>query len=110
MSGKRYTISFDGKTIRSTEKMDSYARPMQIISAHAAELGITIGQQTIEEKRNEIPAMQELLQMLEIEGCMIVADALNCQCGINSAKNSRNDHQRERRLLIVGERESKDIE
>ena len=41
--GEGYTLSFDGKTIRSTGKMDSYANPLHIISAHLAELGITIG-------------------------------------------------------------------
>ncbi len=74
-----YTISFDGKTIRSTGKMDSYENPLHILSAHLAELGITIGQKTVGEKSNEIPAMRELIGLLEIQGCMIVADALNCQ-------------------------------
>jgi predicted transposase YbfD/YdcC len=30
-------------------------------------------------KSNEIPAVRELLGQLKIEGCMVVADALNCQ-------------------------------
>ena len=76
---KGLTISFDGKTIRSTGKMDSYENPLHILSAHLAELGITIGQRTVGEKSNEIPAMRELLGLLTIEGCMAVADALNCQ-------------------------------
>jgi predicted transposase YbfD/YdcC len=73
------TLSFDGKAIRSTGKMDSYGSPLHIISAHLAELGITIGQRTVEAKSNEIPAMQELLGLLRIEGCLVVADALHCQ-------------------------------
>jgi len=78
-NGEGYTLSFDGKTIRSTGKMDSYASPLHIISAHVAELGITIGQKTVDEKSNEIPAMRELLDILSIKGCIVVADALNCQ-------------------------------
>jgi predicted transposase YbfD/YdcC len=74
-----YTISFDGKTIRSTGKMDSYDSPLHIISAHLAELGLTLGQRTVGGKSNEIPAMRELIELLEIKGCIIVADALNCQ-------------------------------
>jgi len=74
-----HTISFDGKTIRSTEKMDSYESPLHIMSAHLAELGITIGQQTVSEKSNEIPAMRELITILNIKNSIIVADALNCQ-------------------------------
>lgn len=74
-----FTISFDGKTIRSTGKMEKYSKPMHIISAHIAELGITFGQQTVYEKSNEIPAVRELLELLELNGCIVVADALNCQ-------------------------------
>jgi predicted transposase YbfD/YdcC len=59
--------------------MDSYASPLHIISAHLAELGITIGQKTVEEESNEIPAMRGLLELLSIKGCIIVADALHCQ-------------------------------
>jgi predicted transposase YbfD/YdcC len=44
-----------------------------------AELGITIGQRTVGKKGNEIPAMRELLGLLTIDGCMVVADVLNCQ-------------------------------
>ena len=76
---KDLTISFDGKTIRSTGKMEKYESPMHIVSAHIAELGITLGQQTVYEKSNEIPAVRELLGLLKLEGCMVVADALNCQ-------------------------------
>lgn len=56
-----YTASFDGKTIRSTNKMGNYDNPLHIVSAHIAELGITFGQQTVYEKSNEIPAVRELI-------------------------------------------------
>ncbi len=78
-SKKCLTLSVDGKTVRSTEKMDSYESPMHIVSAHIAELGITFGQCAVKDKSNEIPAVQELLRLLDIEGCLVVADALNCQ-------------------------------
>ena len=77
--GEGNTLSFDGKTIRSTLKMDSFDNPLHIISAQLAELGITLGQKAVTEKSNEIPAMRELLEILTIKGCIVVADALNCQ-------------------------------
>jgi hypothetical protein len=40
-SKKGLTLSVDGKTICSTEKMSKYESPMHIVSAHIAELGIT---------------------------------------------------------------------
>lgn len=52
---------------------------MHIVSAHIAELGLTFGQYAVKDKSNEIPAVQELLGLLDIEGCLVVADALNCQ-------------------------------
>lgn len=76
---KGLTLSFDGKTIRSTGKMEKYNSPLHIVSAHIAELGITLGQQTVDGKSNEIPAVRSLLGLLQIEGCIVVADALNCQ-------------------------------
>jgi len=76
---RNFTLPFDGKTICSTDKMEKYKNPMHIVSAQIAELGITFGQQTVDGKSNEIPAVRELLQLLDIRGCIVVADALNCQ-------------------------------
>jgi hypothetical protein len=72
------TISFDGKTVRSTGKTDGYESPLHIISAQLAELGITPAQRAVEGKSNEMPAMRELLGFLDIKGCMIAADAPHC--------------------------------
>jgi len=76
---KGYTVSFDGKTICSTGKMSNYPSPLHIVSAHIAELGLTFGQQAVCDKSNEIPAVRELISMLNLKGCIVVADALNCQ-------------------------------
>ena len=76
---KGQTLSFDGKTIRSTGKFEKNETPLHIVSAQIAELGITFGQYAVDDKSNEIPAVRELLNLLKIEGCLVVADALNCQ-------------------------------
>ena len=73
------TIALDGKTIRSTGKMESYDSPLHIISAQLCELGITFASKSVEGKSNEIPAVQQLISELDIQGCLVVADALNCQ-------------------------------
>lgn len=77
-SGK-LTIAVDGKTVASTASMSSYSHPLHIISAQLSELGITLGQTSTADKSNEIPAVQKLLDELNLHGCMVVADALNCQ-------------------------------
>jgi len=76
---KNLTVSLDGKTICSTGKMDRYEVPLHIVSAQIAQLGITFGQQTVDGKSNEIPAVRELLNLLILKGCMVVADAMHCQ-------------------------------
>lgn len=76
---KKKVISVDGKTIRSTEKMDSYEKPLHIISAQISELKMTLAQKTCDGKSNEIPTVKELISSLNIKGCLVVADALNCQ-------------------------------
>ena len=73
---KGVSISVDGKTIRSTGKMDSYDSPLHIVSAQLCELGITLASKSVDGKSNETPAVQELLKELDISGCMMVADAL----------------------------------
>lgn len=73
------TIAMDGKTIRSTGKMCRYESPLHIVSAQVSELGMTFAQKCTDSKSNEIPAVQELLEELDISGCIVVADALNCQ-------------------------------
>ena len=72
-------FTLDGKTVRSTERLESFEDPLHIVSAHLAELGLTFAQKAVDDKSNEIPAVQALLEELEIKGCLIVADALNCQ-------------------------------
>ena len=73
------TLSFDGKTIHSTAKMKKYQNPLHIVSAQLAEFGLTIGQKAVDGKSNEIPAVRDLIGLLNLKGCVIVADALNCQ-------------------------------
>lgn len=73
------TVSLDGKTVRSTCKMESYDSPLPIISAQVSEWGITFATKSVEGKSNEIPAVQQLISELDIQGCIVTADVLNCQ-------------------------------
>jgi len=72
-------ISFDGKTIRSTGKTDRRESPTSIVSACVADAGLTLAGLKADGKSNEIPAARELISLLEVEGCMIAADAMRCQ-------------------------------
>jgi predicted transposase YbfD/YdcC len=50
-----------------------------MVSAWASGSGLVLGQMKVEDKSNEIPVVPELLQMLEIGGCIVTLDALHCQ-------------------------------
>lgn len=70
-------IAIDGKTVRRTR--DKTKRPLHVVSAFSHECGLVIGQLACEEKSNEITAIPKLLDMLEINGCIVTIDAMGTQ-------------------------------
>ena len=75
-------INIDGKTIRGSRNADHKA--YHVVSAWVAENQMTLGQIKVEEKTNEITAVPELLDMLDVEGSIITADAMSCQKAITA--------------------------
>jgi hypothetical protein len=59
--------------------MSNFERCVHIVSAYATDFGITLGQLAVNDKTNEIPTVQKLIKELDLDGTIIVADALNCQ-------------------------------
>lgn len=78
---KDSVISIDGKTIRGAGNKDgeSYAH---IVSACLSDEGVSLGQLNVDSKTNEITVMPQLLDMLDIEGCVVTSDAMGCQKSI----------------------------
>ena len=71
-------IAVDGKTLRGSARTGG--KPLQLLSAVTRRLRLTLGQKTIEQKSNEIPAFPELLRALPRVGhAVVTADAMNCQ-------------------------------
>lgn len=70
-------IAIDGKQARRTK--DSTKRPLHVVSAFSYEFGLVMGQLACEEKSNEITAIPKLLEMLEVNGCIITIDAIGTQ-------------------------------
>jgi len=75
-------VAIDGKTNRGTRDRASGQLPIHVVSAWASENRITLGQVKTEEKSNEITAIPELLNLLEIKGCIVTIDAMGCQKAI----------------------------
>lgn len=70
-------IAVDGKTIRGS-KGDGH-KAYHVVSAFAVENQLVLGEIVTDEKSNEITAVPELLDSLNIEHCIVTADAMSCQ-------------------------------
>jgi predicted transposase YbfD/YdcC len=70
-------VAFDGKTICSTAKGNR--EKLHIITAYLTQNGVVLGQETVGEKTNEIPIMQEMLKYIDVSGKVVTADAMHCQ-------------------------------
>lgn len=78
-------IPIDGKTMcGSKRKTTSGNRTVHIVSAWASENGFTLAQVRTDEKSNEITAIPELLELLDISGALVSIDAAGCQKAIAS--------------------------
>ena len=72
-------ISIDGKAVKSaTDKINNGNIPY-IVSAFIGEIGLSIGQVKVDDKSNEITAIPDLLDLLDIEGATITIDAIGTQ-------------------------------
>ncbi len=74
---KEKVICLDGKTSRRSYDNDKKA--LHTVSAFAAETRLVLGQKKTDEKSNEITAIPELLELLDIEGSIVTIDAMGTQ-------------------------------
>ena len=70
-------IAIDGKTLRGSRGQG--ASSAHLLSALGHHLGLTLFQQAVEDKTNEITAVQDVLNALVLEGRVITVDALLTQ-------------------------------
>lgn len=66
------TIIIDGKALRSSQGVE-------LVSAFSGETGRWLGSEMVEDKSNEIPAARKLLERCDVEGAMVLTDALHTQ-------------------------------
>jgi predicted transposase YbfD/YdcC len=78
---KGQVIPIDGKCLRRSHDRAAGKEAIHVVSAWAAENHLVLGQIKVDEKSNEIPAVPELLALLDVSGCIVTADALHCQKG-----------------------------
>ena len=75
-------VNVDGKTVRHSFDRNKGSSAIHVVSAWANEAGITLGQIKVNEKSNEIAAIPELVELLELEGCVVTIDAMGTQRAI----------------------------
>lgn len=72
-------IHLDGKTLRHTGRPTPQLKALHMVSAWAGQTGITLGQVVVDAKSNEITAMPQLLELLDLRDKIVTTDAMGCQ-------------------------------
>ena len=72
-------VAIDGKTLRRSHDRHSVQKALHSVSAWSVENHLSLGQETVDEKSNEITAIPELLKILELKGAIVTIDAMGCQ-------------------------------
>jgi predicted transposase YbfD/YdcC len=78
-------VAIDGKTLRRSHDHTLGKAAIEMVSAWAEANGLVLGQLKVQAQSNEIPVIPQLLQVLEVEGCIVTTDAIGCQKGIVQA-------------------------
>jgi predicted transposase YbfD/YdcC len=78
--GELEALAIDGKTLRGSRKQGAPA--VHLLSVLSPRLGLTLWQQAVADKTNEIPVLEDVLRELVVEGRVITVDALLTQRAI----------------------------
>ena len=73
-------IAFDGKTMRGNRREGS--RALHLLSAFLTDAQIVPGEILCDEKSNELTAIPELLEMINVEKAVVTVDAMGTQTEI----------------------------
>jgi predicted transposase YbfD/YdcC len=72
-------VAIDGKALRRTFDRARSLGALHLVSAWATANGLTLGQVAVDAKSNEITAIPQLLELLDLKGCVVTIDAAGCQ-------------------------------
>ena len=72
-------LAFDGKTLCGSGGGATGLTALHLVHAFAVENGICLAQQAVDAKSNEITAIPQLLQLLDLKGALVTIDAMGCQ-------------------------------
>ncbi len=72
-------VAFDGKALKGSFDSFNDTKARQVLSAFAADTALVLAHIEIDDKSNEIPAVQKLLEELDVAGHIVTCDAMHCQ-------------------------------
>jgi predicted transposase YbfD/YdcC len=72
-------VAIDGKTCRGSHDAGKDLGALHIVSAWASEEGICLGQVATAAKSNEITAIPQVLEQIDLSKAIITIDAMGCQ-------------------------------
>ncbi len=72
-------VAIDGKTCRAAHDAKNNLGALHIVSAWASEEGVALGQVATDDKSNEITAIPQLLEQIDLADTLITIDAMGCQ-------------------------------
>ena len=72
-------IAIDGKALRRSHDRKNKLGALFLVSAWSVEHGVSLGQLATEEKSNEITAIPELIDIIDVTGAIVTIDAAGCQ-------------------------------
>jgi len=75
-------VPIDGKKLRRSHDKSKGQAAIHMVSAWASENRMVLGQIKIDDKSNEITAIPQLLEVLNLTGCIVTIEAMGCQKGI----------------------------
>ena len=78
-------VAIDGKQLRRSHDKGLGHAAIYMVSAWATANRLVLGQRKVADKSNEITAIPELLQALDLRSCLVTIDAMGCQTAIASA-------------------------
>ncbi len=71
-------LAIDGKTMRGSFDTAAGQSPLHVVTAFACERRLVLAQAVVGDKQNEIIAARTVLEMFDIKGMLVTADALHC--------------------------------
>jgi predicted transposase YbfD/YdcC len=84
-------VAIDGQAVRAAPR-DTFSGCLHLVSAWAVENRVILGQAAVADGSNEVAAIPERLQVLELKGALVTIDAAGCQVEIARQIRAKQGH------------------